>query len=155
MSQPAQRERKRERNKDRRRKRRREEWRRERTVSSQTPLAECHSRAASKPTRSIICPTFKWNALTKGPSASRPITHTQTHKTQAKQERMEERKESKGRKGMLRKDEERQRQMERGGAARGGIERKIEIPFLCPASYCLAVWLTKAISSKQQVGMKI
>ena len=44
----------------------------------------------------------------------------------------------------------------RGGwATRGGIERKIEIPFLCPASYCLAVWLTKAISSKQQVGMKI
>lgn len=51
--------------------------------------------------------------------------------------------------------------MERGGGVvekkttRGGIEREIEIPFLCPASYCLAVWLTKAISSKQQVGMKI
>lgn len=55
---------------------------------------------------------------------------------------------------MLRKDEEKQRQMERG-VTRGGIERKIEIPFLCPASHCLAVWLTKAISSKQQVGMKI
>lgn len=42
-----------------------------------------------------------------------------------------------------------------GGTMRGSIEREIEIPFLCPASYCLAVWLTKAISSKQQVGMKI
>lgn len=28
-------------------------------MSSQTPLAECHGGAAAKPTRSIICPTFK------------------------------------------------------------------------------------------------
>lgn len=31
---------------------------------------------------------------------------------------------------------------------------EIEIPFLSRPSYCLAVWLTKAISRKQQVGMK-
>jgi len=41
--------------KERRRKRRVKEKERERAVSSQTPLAECHGGAASRPTRSIIC----------------------------------------------------------------------------------------------------
>lgn len=45
--------------------------------------------------------------------------------------------------------------MKRDGGVDGIIEQKIEIPFLCPAGHCWVVWLTKAISSKQQVGMKI
>lgn len=38
----------------------------------------------------------------------------------------------------------------------GGIEGEIKILLPCvPAGYCSAVRLTKAISGKQQVGMKI
>lgn len=124
-------------------------------VSSQTPLAECHSGAASKPTRSIICPTFKWNALTKGRGACRPSTHTYKNPGQARGERKKE-KRAKEEKGSWEKMK-RGRGKWRGGRQRrrGAVLNEIEIPFLCPASYCLAVWLTKAISSKQQVGMKI
>lgn len=98
------------------------------------------------------------SALRLNETANKRPQRLQTHHTQkksrpSKRERNKG-KGSKGRKGMLRKDEERQRQMEGGG---GGVWywTQIEIPFLCPASHCLAVWLTKAISSKQQVGMKI
>lgn len=79
----------------------------------------------------------------------RPSATKQTHKPgpNKKDKRVKEEKMKRSKRG--------NGQREGGGMARGGIELEIEIPFLCPASYCLAVWLTKAISCKQQVGMKI
>lgn len=61
-------------------------------MSSQTPLAQCHSGAASKPTWSISFSMFKWDALTKGPSASRPSTHTHKPRLKKKEKRAKEEK---------------------------------------------------------------
>lgn len=132
--------------------RRRGKRQREKAVSLQTPLAQCHGDVASKPSQGIICRTIKWNALIKDPPDP---THThrkikQQQQAQAKLERKGENGEKKTRgKGEM-------DGLDRERSDKGAhIERLIEIPFLCPAGYCLAVWLTKAISSKQQVGMKI
>lgn len=94
---------------------------------------------------------FKWDALTKGPSASRPSTHTET---QAK----EKRKESKGRKRRLRKDEERQREMEEvGGRDEGQYWTWDRNPFSVFCARLAIVWLCgsqRPLAANSRLGWK-